>query len=471
MQNFNRKAISNQILLLPISAFIAYVAISLRMYNEVSYGALDDAFPIGFAVMVTVLLYAVLTLAFRTKIHLVIRDTLRVFKPNGESGSHSGFYILCCVTIFYLFYSLFLKVPYDFPDHTDVAMSFDWRSLKVTLLSNSYPLWHLSVNLISKCAHIPAVYAAALSSAGFLTAEYVIMRNIARSYLNDISDEKQRAVDIFVFAFMFMQPFYIPWYNSNQILGQGTPNTWHNPTIIACYPFALICVYLFLDLVKRYRENQPYGLPDFIRFGFYLFVSTTAKPSFIQVFIPAVAILFVIMLIESKAKSFYFEFKFVISCIPAGLWCILVFLLQFVPNETNRENGLAISQMFELWSYFAPSVIVSILIASAFPLAWMLFYNRKSTNKNILFVLLMFICGILEYAFLVETGSRKMSGNLSWGYYSALNLLYIFSYIPFIDRFFKERNRKTTILLTILALNFLFGMRYYVYLYGQPGYL
>lgn len=44
---------------------------------------------------------------------------------------------------------------------------------------------------------------------------------------------------------MFVQPIYIPWFNSLLFLGQGTPNIWDNPTNAATYPFTLLSAYIF----------------------------------------------------------------------------------------------------------------------------------------------------------------------------------------------------------------------------------
>lgn len=110
--------------------------------------------------------------------------------------------------------------------------------------------------------------------------------------------------DITAALLMFMQPLYIKQFNPQHIIGQGSPFMLHNPTNLAVQPFALICTFLFLRILKKqlYSEN-PKLLKDFLRLSLFSFLSTMAKPAFLQVFIPAIFIFLLVRLIRYKFKG------------------------------------------------------------------------------------------------------------------------------------------------------------------------
>lgn len=464
------KRIIEQLLLISICLFLSFIFISLRRYNQINFTQIIKAAPsILFPIIVAAsLFYIAITIVLQTSLRKTLREILKVF--NCQSHLHISYYI-CGVIVFYFLYSLMLKTPNDYPPHTSLAVDvFDWRSLKTTLLSFPYPLWHISVNILNKVLFVPPTYAAALVSAGFYTFEYTIIAKIMVS----LNKNTNKYCFIFSMLLMLVQPIYIPWFNTNQYIGQGTPNVWHNPTIVCCYPFALITTFLFINMLQNHEKQKEIYLIDWFRLGFYLFLSTLAKPVFIQVFIPASAVYLLILLTKTKYRSFIFSLKFVLSCIPAGIWCIFILFLGIIfPSTTSYGSGGGIGIGFlEVWSYYTSNVFISIIIGITFPLVYILLTWKTVINnkKLITFILINYIAAILQFIIFKETGPRMYHGNFGWGNNISLTLLFVYvgaDYFSLLsDK--KHHNKPYIIFPTIiLTLNILFGLHYYFEIFNQ----
>lgn len=448
------------------SVVIGYIYASLKFFNEVDYAGIAK-FPLQAIILMVVFsigIYTVVTLIIRTKARAFVKKVFKVFEAEKQ---FDPVHICCGVCVFLTLYGPMLKVPCDYRTHTNYAVNiFDWISLKKSLLDLPYPLWHIFVNLLNKVLYIPGVYAAALTSATFYTAEYCIARKIILEFNKGIPAEKIKYIDILAASFMFLQPIYMPWFNENQYLGQGTPNIWHNPTIVCCYPFVLICTILFVRMFKKFQNDQKIYVSDYVQMGLFLFLSISAKPAFFQFFIPAVAILFIITLIKTKGKSLNFSVKFVISCIPAGLYCIIVYILSFVEEDTSKGNGVGV-EFLKVWKLYSPNIFVSLILVLAFPIAYIIFQNKHIGNKfQLEFAGLCVFCALLEYSFLYETGSRMTHGNFSWGVPAAYALLFCFTAADWVKPLF-EKKKAMMIPLIIYMLHLLFGFRYYIELFQQ----
>ena len=81
-------------------------------------------------------------------------------------------------------------------------------------------------------------------------------------------------------------------YNPTVYLGVGTPNTWHSPTqliamvwMLICVPYTARCYDRFEAALPDPRANSPWREGALL--GALLLVSLTAKPTFMQAFLPA----------------------------------------------------------------------------------------------------------------------------------------------------------------------------------------
>lgn len=380
-------------------------------------------------------------------------------------------HIVCGTFVFYILYMLTSKTPLDYRLHTEWAITvFDWNRITESIRALPYPMWHIIVNLANNRLHIPPINAAALTSAAFYTFEYCIIRKIILSKNKEI---KRHYVDLLSCTFMFLQPFYIPWFNSHQYLGQGTPNIWHNPTIVSCYPFALICTYLFSEILRKYYDGEEINKLDCIRLSIYLFLSIIAKPAFFQIFAPAMVFLCIALFIKTRGWGLILHMF--LSCILPGLWTAFIFVLSFVDSETSQGNSMGFG-FLEVWKLYSPNILVSFLIATAFPLSYIIFIwvnrnKRGMINDKSLFTVsvMCFLSGLLESSVLKETGSRMAHGNFMWGYNLGLTLIYLWAVIDLIPHLLEKKKpeRALSVPIVMYVLHFLFGIHYYFELFAQ----
>lgn len=457
-----KRILCEQLLLLPISLFTGYVFASLRISNEVKYFPLNEVSADTFilAAILTLIIYGAVTAVLRTKARAYARKLFKVFDIEKKLDFT---YLICSLFFFFVIFAVTVKMfeHSDYGTHTELALSFDWRNLTDSFLKLSYPLWHICVNLLNKIFYISGEYAAPLVSAAFYTLEYSVIRKLAITYNKELAASKIKLIDFLLLSLMFIHPIYVPFFNPNQYLGQGTPNVLHNPTIISSYAISLMCVYLFVKMLQKLKDKEKVIFIDYLRSGIFLFLSVAAKPSFIQIFAPAVAAVFVIMLIKTKGKAFGFEIKYLISCVPAGIYCIAVFITSFVSADTSNGSGVAVG-FFNVWRTNTMSIPISILLGFGFPIAYISVQRRNIQNKlPYYFSLICLLFGFLEYAFLYETGSRMYHGNLGWGFMNGMTLVFCFTAVDWIKPLF-EKKKSMIIPLIVYILHLLCGFRYYI---------
>ena len=468
MQSFFRKIsqkeLAKYLIFLLFSALIGYICASLGTFNEVhtyiGIGGIPTKMVLLF-IAFTADVFAIIIALRNTRIRNYIKSLFRVFEPEKKFDT---VHILCALFVFISIYLLVInrrQPNADYTAHIDTAMNFNWSNPMENLTREASPLWHMIVSLLNKVFYIPELYAAAMTSAMICTAEYFIIRKIIIAFNKEIAAAKIKLIDILALTMMYLQPIYIKWFNPEQYLGQGTPNVWHNPTTICCYPFALICVYLFVKMLQSFKNKEEIHLIDYMRSGIYLFLSVTAKPAFIQIFAPAVAAVFVIMLIKTKGKGFFFELKYFLSCIPAGLYCIAIFMIAFVSEDTSEGNTVAIG-FFNIWRTNTMSIPVSMMLGLGFPIAYFAVQRRNIGNKvPYYFSLLCLLFGFLETSFLYETGDRMYHGNFGWGYLIGMTLIFCYTAADWLKPLLEKK--KTMIFpLVVYCLHLICGFRYYI---------
>lgn len=376
--------------------------------------------------------------------------------------------ILCGILVFSATFYYTLQMPLDYGAHLALAEQFSFSNLFNSIRDNPYPLWHLVCIFLERIFKIPGIYAAALTSAGFVYVTYYFTRKILISFSS--TELAQKVSSVVSAALMFIQPIFIPWFNPSHLIGQGSPNILYNPTSIAVKPFAIICTWMFIKLYADYKNSGYERKKDFsifARLAVLQFLSVFAKPSYAQVAIPAIGILLIITLFKSKAKSLAFCIKTVLSWVPAVFWICVIFIFSFISSSSDG-NSTALS-FFDVWSAYSPCIPISIILATLFPLI-MLITTSIKPNKNTLGIVLgslMTFFGVLEYGFLMETGDRMMHGNFSWGYIAGMSVFWTFAAAHLIEHFnqdYKTKNVKNilyALAFSAFLAHFMFGVYYY----------
>ena len=86
-------------------------------------------------------------------------------------------------------------------------------------------------------------------------------------------------------AMTFSSTIFIPFASKHFLIGLGSAAVWHNPTLTMVKPFAIIITFL---AAKYFESDMP--IKKGIAIGFLVLLSSFFKPSFSEVFIPALTL-------------------------------------------------------------------------------------------------------------------------------------------------------------------------------------
>lgn len=225
----------------------------------------------------------------------------------------------------------------------------------------------------------------------------------------------------------FMMAAHWDFGHTQWYIGYETGNLWHNSTYLVMRLFALLCIKYYVRLYQSYRIKL--SLKDAILYSVLLMLSTAAKPSFVVVFLPGMAILLLIDLFQGvKFKQVFF---FAFTVIPSLL---IVVWQEMILFGEETESGIAIDPWYTL-SLHANHPKVTLVLSIAFPLV-VLFFSIKELFKNRMYLIswIMWGLGFLQMLLLTETGERANAGNFIWGYAIAIFVLNTTSLLVFIKQ-------------------------------------
>lgn len=191
-------------------------------------------------------------------------------------------YVIFWGTLFFVFsYYIFTEltkgvITKDFPSHMEGAEMILNGELLTFLKADSYPLWQIFVALAA-LFRMPVAAATALVCSPLHVADFILIIRFLDHY-----EFRSKTIAPLTCALLLLGPMYLPWYNPNIYLGQGTPNVWHNPTTICVRPFALATFLLIINILKKGEEQKECGRKEFVVLAVMLVCCNLAKPSFMQ---------------------------------------------------------------------------------------------------------------------------------------------------------------------------------------------
>ncbi len=349
----------------------------------------------------------------------------------------------------------------DFYPHILWALNMDKAKMLRSLYNGSERLWHICMRLAN--AFVPNIWqAAALTTAAANTAAYCLVYG---AFARSARDRTAR----WLLALAALCPFFIssltlPGHTFYS--GRGAVTTWHNPTTIMVRPFAAAVLYMTVNIYNRRRYGQPgplipldgeatpfafsggfwaqFRAPVFTRaelvlYPLCLLCSLWAKPSFMQVFAPAIFLFLLIDVIRTKGKLLPFCIKLALAYLPAALLLLRQFGNFFSEGltvgaaqtaaavaATEESSGIGVYIVPGPWTGFGPVLeeifyrFKTTVLPCAFPL-FLLLAAPKRTLRCASFRLGV-VCaavGLLEVLLLHETGARAGHGNMNWGNYLA----------------------------------------------------
>ncbi len=331
-----------------------------------------------------------------------------------------------------------------------------------------YPAWHfvckVMIELLSAVAHpeteeaVQQILAIAASMANtfFLLITFGLYIAVFRHFFQGTHKNLLAAAG--ACAMVFAGPLYCKLINPAYYWGQDSVAIWHNPTYLAVEPLALLCFFLYLKMAEEKRTDWR----QFVMFGTLLLISGLFKPSFYQMFIPALVIFCVVNTLYTRWEAFRFSLCTAFSVVPSGLLALVQMnILSDADAKIDEANGMAVG-LFKVLGYYSPHPLLSTVLTLGFPLV-MLVICRKELLKNKMLLLAgcAVLSGFLQYALLYKE-VNTYAGDFGWGYSLSLVLIFTACLIRLNQRFHNgERRGPLYVGLTVFGLHVFFGLLYY----------
>lgn len=333
----------------------------------------------------------------------------------------------------------------DMEAHIAIADSIEIKELLSPLefwRQHFYPMWHLLVRLIKGVFLLKStIFAAGLVNGlcynACLIGMYVFFRRTFRK-------ADPCALLGVAFAVCTVGCMLGPCLDVLH-LHENTHNTWHNPTNSMVKAFALPCVLLtarMWDSLSSRRMARTSASPDgavpgcrncvrwrqIMALGFLLVLTELAKPSFIQVFLPALFLFFAGWFLADR-KTITASLILSLALLAPCLVLLAQYMLAF---DTESGGGIGFGFMKAVGQY--KYAWLNQIYAIAFPFAALVtaMLRRKMHTEDVL-CWLMFCIGMAMRLFLYERGRRMMDGNLSWGYSISLYLIWAMGARQYVD--------------------------------------
>ena len=368
-----------------------------------------------------------------------------------------GIFILLvgAAAVFYAAYKV-SYVSVDYGIHVDIVKELDWSDPVQMLKEHPEPVWHLLVRAVMRFGGFGAERAAGLVSGGLCAITYLLAAHfIYRAVGKGAVTARDTAVNLsvranagaspgsgsgvsvagaalFTLIFSLSSAIYVPWFNKKPYLGQGSPNPWHNPTTIMVRPIALFIFVLVMGECLRvqrsgFRKGQGLRIWKGILLTILLLLSNLSKPSFVQIFYPAIFLLMFLWLFVYHMRNFLLGMQLLVCCIPSVVLMGLQFLSAFY-GETNSDSAGVVIAPFKVAGLYTKNIAFSTLLLLAFPLFIALCsIVRRTFDWTDAFAWIMLLAGMAEKFLLAENGSRLYHGNFNWGYILAVYLLWFVS--------------------------------------------
>lgn len=387
-----------------------------------------------------------------------------------KHGSGIGWAVIAA-SIAILFTCGFLTalVGNDYAAHEKIALSLTLRHPIALFKEHPEPLWHLFTCVIVRLTNCDVKIAAGIVSGGFILLSYIIAYFAFRKTVPGLETHEIAALDL---VLHLVAAIYVPMFNKQPYLGQGTPNVWHNPTTIAVRPIALLVFVLVTSMVikarkEEFESNIPVGKA--IVTSLLLILSCLAKPSFVQIFYPSIFTLMVLWLIMYRGKNLKTAIQLFLMCLPSLFVMILQFVIAFYGS--NEHSGGIMFAPFLVAGDNTPNLAISMLLVLAFPLLMTIIAAiKKSVTWGDIFGWFMFIWGQAWRLLLAEQGDRTYHGNFSWGFILGIYIIWFVAVRQYLKFYFSEQmtgNKRGFgfILATLLlALHLISGIYYLFYI-------
>lgn len=335
-------------------------------------------------------------------------------------------FLLSCA----VFYQLLWQPSSDISIHTTWAGECDFADLTTFVRHGAHPMWHVLVTLVTLLG-VKLEWASILITALCKTAEVWLIHRLMASALSE--KLSRGAVTVFAGICSLVSCLCVPFYNPTVYVGVGSPNTWHSCTqlcvmvwMLLCVPYTAYCYDSFTDCLPTQREAARLPWPVGALLGCLLLLSLLAKPTFMQAFLPAACLYFLVQWIRHPRNSRYF-LQVIVCVLPSVLFMIFQYLYYFgiiVPWQASMQLQFSLQKCLD--------GLLRAVLMMAFPLYAVFVTRRQKADTCYVLTLAFNAVAVVEYLILGENGRRAADGNFGWGMMGASLMLWVVCLIRFL---------------------------------------
>lgn len=400
-----------------------------------------------------------------------------------EESRAGKVFFLCCLLLYtvvmlYLFLMQCYEVPHfvsDMPAYVEKVMGIQGD------YEFPYPVFFVTAKLFAMIMGAPAAVAlvtALLNSFAVCVTKYYINREVRNfTAYATLSTKKRVAVDFAVtgaaFVLFLISNLYSPkntaffgFDYSYRCMGIYTPNPFWNATYMATRPFATICFFEAVTILKEYQTvfNWKRSMP----FAISLLLTTLTKPSYTLVIVPLIGIILLWQLFRSKGQNFLNAFKLCITMITTGVALLYQYSGLFTGvNSRGEDTGIGFDFAL-VWSNYSKNIPLSIVMGMALALG-VAVLNYKELLKNAIykFAWANYLVGAVTFLCLYEKGFRLLHANFSWGYMHGMFFVFLITLILVIKNTMQWwKSWKVLFVLAewgVLAIHLICGVNFLMY--------
>lgn len=306
-----------------------------------------------------------------------------------------------------------------------------------------YCMWEMLVLFGYKGLKIPLANASAYANSLFAVFSYCVIC-FGFSGIMKRSGRRNCSLPISVLSFgiCILEPLSAEWMN---VAGRGpwtfSPNPLYSPSFLAVRGFSVLCFMLVLDIWGAQRDSGYKGTffkvetglrKYYILLAVLLVLSVLAKPTFAEMFIPAVGLFMLARLVseacrkDGSGKKYAVHLFNMFMCAVPSILIVLGQIIIFYVLRGNYGGSASptLTPFLEVWRMFVDNPGLSIIPTLAFPMFVMMadskdFFGRDSGKL----VAICLAVGFIEAAFLGEEG-KMGHGNFMWPMMSAMFLAF-----------------------------------------------
>ena len=221
--------------------------------------------------------------------------------------------------------------------------------------------------------------------------------------------------------------------------GVFSPNPYHNATYLVARPFAIVCFFMFADLLKTYEREINWKKN--LLFAAFLLLCTMTKPSFMLGFVVMAALILFYRTCRCRFGNFAKTMCLALCALPTFFMLLYQFGGVFTgKNSMGEEAGIGFG-FLEAWITQEKPVGEALILGLALPVVVLLF-NWKNIKEDGAYRLSWqyLLVNLAMLVLLYEKGYRKEHVNFAWGYMYAM----FFSYLMSALVIWKSACKKTT---------------------------